>query len=468
MKSQNEFKIIALDSIVQLILQMLLLVITSRYVGPAEYGVYSIAYLIINVIKNFGISGISINVLRRKSVNSLNALVNVVSILSIVMTSLLFISSEYISVTLNSTSSRLPIILLSSSIIFVSLGGVIESYLIKVSRVKEYLISNIITVLINISSFFIYLKYSELSGEYWLTFSLLTSVILRFFLLIFYVRYDLKVFNPIFNITLSDLKIEFKNLYSISAISIINNFALNVDNYVISKYLGATSLGLYNRAFQIGNYTSAIYTKIISKLGVKKYSECNRSDELEMNFNRILCYTGIFSVVVSLTISMNSELIVNVFFGDKWSELAVPMSVLSYSLIFRFLYKSIDTYILSLKMERVALFLQLALLFNMTFFTLYFVDGGLISVCYSIVISSSIQFLLSITWMLYAGRIRLKYIIGNLVIFSIIFILYKIIYVVLSSYISVINAVISGPISFLIICWLVYVVYNKKNKKIIL
>lgn len=470
MKSKIELKILALDSIVQIFLQILLLSLTSRYVMPEDYGAYALAFMIINLIKNIGLSGISTIVLRKVDSNHISAVVGIVTVSSIILMIPLMLLSEQVATLLNSEDSRLPLFYLSSILLFTSLSLIIESFLIKVGKVFDYFMCNILAFLVNICMFVFFINLSSLPTYLWLTLSYIVSILIKFVILMLCIRKDIGLFNPIKSCSISEYKLAFSELSSISVISVVNSLALNIDTLIVSKFLGASSVGLYARAYQLGNYTSSIYSKIISKLGVKAYSECSDEYEIKQTLSKIINYTSIISVLVALSIHLNSGLIVDVLFGLEWAELKKPLSVLILSVIFRLLYKSIDTYLLSFNLVKVAFKLQVLFLINVIIFVTLSVPYGLLNVCYAIVMVSLIQLIYSCTWLIKNRKIEISFLFDKIVstsIFSIIYIgthwIFDLFFLLFELN-DLLHGLIVSLFSLSLMLFGVYV-YFKKNKK---
>lgn len=468
MNKRNELKVLAVDSIIQVILQIALLSFTSHFVGPESYGPFSLALLIINFFKNFGLSGISLIILRSKDNKHIGAVTSVVISISILLSLPFIFFNVFISDMLGSANSELPIFYLGSFLVIVSLALILESYLIKVGLIIEYVFTNLITFIANILSFYFFID-SPIPSYMWLTYSFLIAAFVRLIILTFFCRSNLYVFNPFSTTSKSKIKSVLYEFTGVSTISIINSLALNVDTLIVSKYLGETSLGLYTRAFQINNYVSSLYTKLISKLGVKSYSQCEKRSDIENNFKNIYFYTALVAVIVSISLSLNSQIIVTVLFGDSWSGLVSPMEIISLSIAFRLLYKSIDTYLLSFNKIKCAFYLQLFMLFNVVSLVFYAKNFGLIEVCYAILLATFLQFFASMLIAIYLEVTSYLFFLKVFLISVALFSLYYFSYVGLRD-VLILNKflysdAVSGVFSFTFSIWSAYVICNKSFKK---
>ncbi|MCF7513922.1 oligosaccharide flippase family protein [Pseudoalteromonas sp. L23] len=410
MNKSKELRVLSIDSILQVVLQIILLSITSHYVDPASYGVFSLAFLIINLIKNFGLSGISISILRKKGEKHISTIVGVVVVFTLFITTLLLFFNIQLVGVLNSPKSSESLFFLSIFLLVSTLSLVLESYLVKVGRVLELAFANLVTFVVNLTSFLVLVDvFPSLSAYLWLTYSYVLSVVVRFIVFAFFIANKTHVFNPFRLKEVDEYKSTIKELVQVSSVSFVNSVALNVDSFLVSKYLGSGALGLYTRAYQINNYVSSIYSKVISKFGVKNYANCETKEEISYNYKIIIIATGCISVFFAMSVSLGSPLIVELLFGNDWGGLTAPLKILSLSLIFRLLYKAGDTYQLTFGYMRVSFCFQILLLSNVLIFVGFASQFSLEAVCYAILYAVGMQFFAMLIWSIFNGVIDLAF-----------------------------------------------------------
>jgi len=114
------------------------------------------------------------------------------------------------------------------------------------------------------------------------------------------------------------------NIFSISAMS---NLLANVDYFLIGRYMGAETLGVYTLAFRLpmllikqlsgvlGDVIFPVFTKIKDDVSVLKRS-----------FLTSLEYVNLLTVPVGLGLAVVAKWVILVFFGEKWID-AVPVMV---------------------------------------------------------------------------------------------------------------------------------------------
>lgn len=105
----------------------------------------------------------------------------------------------------------------------------------------------------------------------------------------------------------------------------INYFSRNLDNILVAKFFGMTSLGAYDKAYQLMRYplmltTSALAPAIQPVLTKHRYD----IDLIVKEHNTLTRRLTIVSIPVSLFINLNSESIVLFLFGHQWLDV-VPI-----------------------------------------------------------------------------------------------------------------------------------------------
>ncbi|MCH8495498.1 MAG: lipopolysaccharide biosynthesis protein [Balneolales bacterium] len=132
--------------------------------------------------------------------------------------------------------------------------------------------------------------------------------------------------------------IQFAGGYSLGKVS--SYFALQADNIIIGRHLGAESLGVYSRAY-------AIMTKPASMIGdalnlalfPAMSARQDQQEKLSMVFVNGSKMILFVSIIFSFVIVSSANEIVSVLLGHGWEEAILPLQILSAGLFFRLGYK---------------------------------------------------------------------------------------------------------------------------------
>ena len=136
--------------------------------------------------------------------------------------------------------------------------------------------------------------------------------------------------RPIFGTKFSAIK----PLFSFSAyqfsFNLVNYFTRNLDNILVAKYMGASYLGVYDKAYQIMRYPLMLLTFAMTPAiqpVIRKYA--NDLEMVEVIHRDFTFKLSIAGAVVALMIFVFSEQMVLVLLGSSWSEVVPLIKILA-------------------------------------------------------------------------------------------------------------------------------------------
>lgn len=117
---------------------------------------------------------------------------------------------------------------------------------------------------------------------------------------------------------------------------IIRNLSHQADKLLMTSFLSIASLGVYNRPKE---FITSIVTKVNSIFDTVLFPVLsdiqNDNQRIKNAFNHSLYYLNLLSFLLVLTFVCNSDLIVRIFFGEKWLSIVPLFDILS---LFMLLY----------------------------------------------------------------------------------------------------------------------------------
>ena len=125
-----------------------------------------------------------------------------------------------------------------------------------------------------------------------------------------------------------------KKILSFSAFqlgfNIMNYFSRSLDNILVGKYLGVSSLGVYDKAYQLMRYPLMLLTfamtpaiqPVLTKLK-------NDKSEFERLHNQLVNYLAIAGLVAGISIYFFSDFIVLILLGEQWGGVSNILKLLS-------------------------------------------------------------------------------------------------------------------------------------------
>lgn len=124
---------------------------------------------------------------------------------------------------------------------------------------------------------------------------------------------------------------------------LFNFFALEGDNVITGRYLGAEALGVYSRAYSIMvRPVSLIGDSIDAALFpamAAKQDEPDRLIEAFINGSKLISF---LCIPIASVIIFSSKEIIHVLLGSEWGDTVLPLQILTAGLLFRMGYKMGD------------------------------------------------------------------------------------------------------------------------------
>jgi O-antigen/teichoic acid export membrane protein len=112
--------------------------------------------------------------------------------------------------------------------------------------------------------------------------------------------------------------------------------ATQMDNLVVSRYLGAASLGLYGRAYQLVQMPANLFGQMANEVLFPAMSAVqNQTDTLRRIFRLGTGFMAALALPCSLLAAVTSEQLVLVLLGPDWLPLRAAFDVIIFGLLFR-------------------------------------------------------------------------------------------------------------------------------------
>ncbi len=112
----------------------------------------------------------------------------------------------------------------------------------------------------------------------------------------------------------------------------VNYFSRNLDNILVGRYLGMSSLGIYDRSYQLMRYPLMLLTFAMTPAiqpVIQGSKDLSVIESVHRAFSRQLAIIGSF---LGLGIFICSKEIVDIILGDSWSDVASIIKILALSI----------------------------------------------------------------------------------------------------------------------------------------
>lgn len=356
--SKKVLKGISSQTLVTLIMGVLEVVvfsIMSRLLSKEDFGLFAAISAITVIFSSLSEAGIGSALIQKK--NADNGYVNTSFTISFISGSvfalLLIALSGVLSKTIIDESLKIPLMLMSITILCNSLTSVNTSVMYRRLEFLQVGMVNFFALVIS-SSIAIGLAFKGMGFEAILSKSILhslTATTLSYFLAKTKYR---------FQIERKDLGsiVNFGGWLTLSVI--FRNFATQADKLLMSKFLSVSSLGAYNRPKE---FIDTISTKLNGIFDTALFPILSgiqdQKDSIRNAYHTSLYYMNIFSMLLALAFVFNSSFLIRLFFGAEWMNLLPVFIVLSLALVFNIDGRLCDCFFRSLALVKYQFFIRL-------------------------------------------------------------------------------------------------------------
>ncbi len=332
----NNAKWIIVCKIVQSILQLIIGMISARYLGPSNYGLINYANSIVAFalpIMKLGLDAILVHELvkepeREGEIMGTSLLLNIVSsIICIIGVS----AFSYFS-NLGRTETIIVCILYSVSIFFAALEMI--QYWFQYKLLSKYSSVIMLVGYVLVSSYKIYLLITAKS-VYW--FALSHSVeysVVGILLLFCYKKNGGSALS--FSWSRAKSMLSVSKHYILAALMVI--VIQNTDHIMLTSMAGTAENGYYSAAITSAGVAQFVFTAIIDSFRpIILSSKKNDNDECENNISRLYGVIIYLSFVQSLVFTLFAPFIIQVLYGVEYSASIPVLQILTWYRAFSFM-----------------------------------------------------------------------------------------------------------------------------------
>lgn len=358
-RTSSFFKGVSVQTVVTVVMGVLEIItfsLFSRLLSKSDFGYYAAISGVIAIIQSISEAGLGASIIQKK--NASESFVSTAFTLSIGLgvffSACLFISSPYVAKLVADDTIALPLRIMSLSFIFHSLISVGNAQLYRklcfkrvgVIKFLSYLMAGILGC---------FLAYKGL-GLYSIVIFTISDSLFTVLLL-----YGTSVKLPKLMFSKEDSKniIHFGGWLTLGVI--LNNLTRQLDKIVTSRLISVEALGSYNRPAGFVTRTTSKITGIFDNVLFPILSGIQGEYSKVMGvFYKSISMVNSISAVLSVVFFFNAELIIIVFFGEKWLDLVPVMRIVSIGVLFNVDGQLVDCFFRSLNYVKTGFFIRLA------------------------------------------------------------------------------------------------------------
>ncbi|WP_158624851.1 lipopolysaccharide biosynthesis protein [Gynurincola endophyticus] len=323
-KTQRGIKWSLLDQISKQFVTILLSAILSRLILPNEFGILGMVTIAVGFLQILRDAGLGASVIFKKEITNteLNSIFWVNVILGTFCAAVLFMSADFLAAYYEEDILSGIVKVISVTFIIGGAGIVPEALIQKRLDFKSYFFRNLVVSILSgaVGIYFAYLNY----GVWALVIQQIVMISLNTI-----VNFYIAKWKPALELNLNVLKPHLKYSLPLLGDNSLNYWVRNLDNLLIAKTLGATSLGLYNRAYSLMmlpiRQISATFTRVL----FPSFSIIQDNHPLIWSqYGKLISVIATVTFPLMLLLGIYAHPIIRVLYGENWLGIVPIFQVL--------------------------------------------------------------------------------------------------------------------------------------------
>lgn len=324
----------------QAILSIAILTVLARLLTPDDFGVVGAALVVVGFSQIFCQMGVGPAIVQRKDINHKHLYVGFTLsfLLGCFFGGVIALISKWISLFFHMPDLNSVIKVLALMFPVTGLSVVSEAMLQREMQFKKISIVQFLSYFIGYGLFGLFLAWKQF-GVWSLVYANLGQATIKAILLQTISRHKIGV-----SFSGKELRqlLEYGAGFSLGRLA--NYFAIQADNIIVGRYLGAGALGLYGRAYQFLMMPANLFGSVVDRVLFPAMSsvhgdQCRFGRAYLKSLGLVILFVlplGVFFVVVAPELTL-------VLLGQKWVGMIRPFQILAGVLVFRTAYKICDS-----------------------------------------------------------------------------------------------------------------------------
>lgn len=303
---------------------------TARILDPKDFGIVSIATIVIYYSNSFTNFGFNQALVQRKEITDrhINSVFTFDLAISVCMALLIFLSSGAIAGFFSSPESENVIKVLSFVFIITTLHDL--PYVL-LRREIDFKVLSIVDMVRDVSMSIMTLALAYLGFKYW---SIVAGHLIPLFFAMLYLLYKMK--RPL---KVSYHHASLKELFNFSIWSFVQMqvhfLSSRIDRIIIGRALNITMLGVYEKAKGFMQMPSESMTDKITTVFFSSFSRVQHNrEEIKNLFNKGLVLVSALNFPIYFGLYAVAPHFVIVLLGEKWAMMVVPLQIMSIAGLF--------------------------------------------------------------------------------------------------------------------------------------
>lgn len=313
------------------VIQLLILGILARLLGPSEFGLIGLALIAVSFSDIFIDMGFGPAITQKKELSIVDIHTSFTSSLlfGCFLLLLLWLMSPFVALFFGNEELTPILRTLSWVLLFKSSATTPLGLLYRDLQFKLLSVTQIICYVVGYGAVGVVLAYLDF-GVWSLVYANLAQALLSAVIFVFICRRKLKLF-----ISYESFKalLHFGGGYSLS--KIFTYFGNKGDKLVVGRLLGVGALGIYERGYQLVRFIAGLIGEVIDKVLFSPLAK--KQDDRQLVGRIFIEITYLISIILfpaSIYIFVNAEELVLIILGKNWTETIIIVKLMSFSLFF--------------------------------------------------------------------------------------------------------------------------------------
>jgi O-antigen/teichoic acid export membrane protein len=333
-----QFSLVAFRTIAQLGV----IAVLARLLTPEDFGLVAIANVTIGFVAMFTRFGLGQALVQRKDLTERHVRVSfTIAILSaVLLAGLLIISAPLVSSIFRNQSVTPVLRVLSLSFVLVNLGTVAEFLLIRDLAFDRLFRATVLTFTLGYSLAGISLALMGFGAWALVGATLATDLVSSIALT------RLQPHSKRLLLSKKELKELIHFGGGITLANLANYLANTGDYFIVGRWLGAASLGIYQQAFNVMLLPAKYLGDVLDRVLFASASLVQeKSDSLAKGYRQSTSVVNLILMPLSVMMIVLAPEIILTLFGSKWQEAILPLQILLISVTFRTMSRISDAFI---------------------------------------------------------------------------------------------------------------------------
>ncbi|MCB9100071.1 MAG: lipopolysaccharide biosynthesis protein [Anaerolineales bacterium] len=319
-------------TIVQAVLRILILAILARLLTPQDYGLVGAALVVVNFSQIFSQFGMASALIQRPQLEErhLRTALTIFTISGLLIGGAIAVSAPLIASFFQ--MDNLTPILWVAALAFPLIGLIAAPTALLRRKLQFRLLAaiNVVTYVGGYGVIGIILAWLGF-GAWALVGASLAQSIINLIILLFVQPYPKK---PQIDREAFRELVYFSGGFTLDDIT--NYIAVNGDNVIVGRGLGAEALGFYGRAYQLLVFPVSLFGNVIDQVLFPSMAKVQGNvDQLSLVYRRGMTLTALFYLPLSAAAIVLAPEIISVVLGSTWGEVVLPFQILAAGMLFR-------------------------------------------------------------------------------------------------------------------------------------